>query len=179
MATNPVSLPRERSVAKSKPSKSLTRKSKSTPAKTLSYEQYQKLTVVSQIRRAFMPGARLAGALGVVLGGAIPVATYVMIHDPRGVALIPTLWILVAGCLLYSAPKVYQWMAVATSSKVAAIGFTLAAEGILTFVPIPFLTYLFLGILVFINAVAAACSLQVRKGDTGNAESYNGSLSLR
>jgi hypothetical protein len=69
-------------------------------------------------------------------------------------------------------------MTVATGSGIAAIGFTLAAEGILTFVPIPFLTYLFLGILIFINAVAAACSLQVRKEDGTETSSKSNGLSL-
>ena len=181
MATSPVILPRERSVGKSKPTLVKGRKAKSSTvaAKTLSYAQYQKLTVPSQIRRAFMPGARLAGALGVLLGGSVPFATFEMIHDPRGVHSMPMLWLLVAGCLLYSAPKVYQWMSVATGSAIAAVGFTLAAEGILTFVPIPFLTYLFLGILIFINAVSAACALQVRKEESEATSTSTSSLSLR
>lgn len=178
MATSPVILPRERSVAKSKPSKVTSTSKTPVPAKTLSYEQYQRLTVIQQVRRAFMPGARLAALVGSVLGGAIPVSTYVIIHHPLGVTAYPMLWLLVAGGLLYSAPTVFSWATAAFGSKLKAVGFTLLMEGILTFVHIKELTYLSLGVLVFINVVSAACSLQIRKKET-SSPSYNGSFSLR
>ncbi len=111
-------------------------------ATTMTYAQFQRMSVVGQIRRAFMPGARVAAALGVLLGGAVPFATYILIHDPRGVASSPVLWLLVAGCFLYSAPKVFGWMQIATGSNVAALGFTVLAEGILSFSYIPFFTCL-------------------------------------
>jgi hypothetical protein len=180
MATSPVTFPRERSVAKSSPrkSKTVSKTTKSAPAKTLSYEQFQRLTVIQQVRRAFMPGARLAAVVGSVLGGAIPISTYVIIHHPLGVATYPMLWLLVAGGLLYSAPTVFNWATAAFGSKVKAAGFTLLMEGILTFVHIKELTYLSLGVLVFINVVSAACSLQIRKENT-SVESFSSSLSLR
>ena len=178
MATLPIVAPKQTPQRSSKKSSKPSRPSRpKAGAATLTYAQYEKLTVVNQIRRAFMRGQRLSAVLGVVLGGSIPVATYVMIHDPRGVAAYPMLWLLISGCLLYSAPKVFQWLTAATGSKAAAICFTLAAEGILTFVHIDSLTYLFLGILVFINAVSMACGLQVRKEE--KKEESSASLSIR
>lgn len=134
-----------------------------TQSATLTAKQYTRLTVIHQIEMAFRPGARLAAATGTILGATVPTSTFVLIHSAYGVVLNPWLWALVVGGLLYSAPTVFSWALDAFGSKVKAAGFCVLMEGILTFAHIAALTYLALAVLVFINAVSAACALQVRK----------------
>lgn len=139
------------------------RKTTAKASATLTYKQYTRMTVIHQIQAAFRPGARLAAATGIGLGATVPTSTFVLIHSSLGVTAYPLLWILVAGGLLYSAPTVFQWALAAFGSKFKAAGFCVLMEGILTFAHIPALTYSSLAVLVFINAVSAACALQVRK----------------
>lgn len=128
---------------------------------TMTAAQYDKLTVIQQVKRAFGSGARLAGFVGLVIGGFVPAATYALVHHE--VSHYPLLWALVAGGLLYSATSVFVWARAAFGSIVKALGFVILLEGILTFSHILSLGLSALAILVFINAVSAACALQVRK----------------
>lgn len=128
---------------------------------SMSVSQFDRLTVIQQIKRSFSRGARVAGITGLVIGGFVPVATYTVVHFE--VSTIPALWLLVAGGLLYSALTVFTWASSAFGSKVKALGFCVLLEGILTFAHSVPLSLSALGVLVFINAVSAACSLQVRK----------------
>lgn len=128
---------------------------------TLTPAQFERLTVIAQVKRAFAPGARLAGIVGLVIGGFVPAATYALVHHE--VSHYPLLWALVAGGLLYSATSVFVWARAAFGSIVKALGFVILLEGILTFSHILSLGLSALAILVFINAVSAACALQVRK----------------
>ena len=134
---------------------------KAKPIATMSASQYEKLTVIQQVKRAFGRGARLAGYVGFVIGGFVPAATYTLVHHE--VSQYPVLWLLVAGGLLYSAITVFKWAVSAFGSVVKSVGFVVLLEGILTFSHIPALSMAALFILIFINAVAAACALQVRK----------------
>ena len=72
---------------------------------TINPAQYERLTVIAQVRRAFLPGARLAGFTGLIIGGFVPVATWTVVHYE--VSAMPALWLLVAGGLIYSALTVY------------------------------------------------------------------------
>lgn len=202
MATSPVTpviLPR--SVSKSKPNnKSRSHKSKAA-TKTLSYEQFQRLTVVQQVNRAFMKGTRVSAILGVIVGGFVPFAVWATAHfaitpqDNTWATLTQIPALLVVGGLLYSAKTVFQWVKAAYGDPYKALGFVVLLEGTLTFTKLYsvstavteanlhnlMLTGLNLSsvmILVFINSVAAACGLQVRKEEPVTSD-YNGSLSLR
>jgi len=139
---------------------------------TLTASQYNRLTVIHQVRRAFMPGARLAGFTGLAIGGFVPVATWTLVH--REVTQTPALWLLVAGGLLYSALTVFSWGVAAFGSKAKSVGFCLLLEGILTFANSHWLSLSALAVLIFINAVSAACALQIRKEETKPAQSGNG-----
>ena len=177
-----------RSLPKSKPAskKTSTRRSSSnTPSVTLSYEQFQRLTVVAQVRRAFAPGARLAAFIGLILGGFVPVSVFGLVHF--AIVVQPTVWqtltqinaILVAGGLAYSVKTVFSWGKAAFGDTFKATGFVVLLEGILTFAQLPagapqIAFYIVHGlsigaliILIFINAVASACTLQVRKDVKG------------
>ncbi len=128
---------------------------------TITPAQFERLTMIQQTRRSFSRGARLAGVIGLIIGGFVPVATYTVVHFE--VASNPLLWVLVAGGLIYSALTVFQWAKNAFGSTVKAIGFCILLEGILTFAHSMPLSLSALAVLVFVNAVSAACALQVRK----------------
>ena len=150
MATNVAMMPRRRAVRRP------------TLAQiSISTAQFERLTVIHQVRRAFSPGARLAGFIGLVIGGFIPVATWTVVHFE--VSARRALWLLVAGGLLYSALTVFQWAQAAFGNRWKALGFCVLLEGILTFGQNRALSLAALTVLVFINAVSAACALQVRK----------------
>lgn len=136
------------------------RKPKATQT-TITFAQFERMSVMNQIRRAFLPGARLAAIIGIVLGGFAPLSSFALIHfevDAR-----PYLWVLVVGALTFSALTVFKWMKAAFGCPYKAVGITLLLEGVLTASHLRVLTFGALGILIFINAVASACSLQVRK----------------
>lgn len=144
-----------------KPADRKRKASKRHPSLTLTAAQFEKLTVIQQVRRAFAPGARLAGFTGLAIGGFVPVATYTIVHFECNAH--PQLWLLVAGGLMYSAMTVFGWASAAFGNRAKAVGFCALLEGILTFGHIPALGLASLAMLVFINAVSAACALQVRR----------------
>ena len=121
--------------------------------------------VVSQVRAAVQPKNRLATALGALLGGGVPVATYVLSHhevtqaDPL-YAQLPA-W-LVLGGLLFSALTVYQWGRMAFGSGAKALGFAVLLEGVLTCSATPWLSAGALAYLVIINATATGVRLSVQ-----------------
>lgn len=116
---------------------------------------------VDQVRRAFAPARRLSAALGFILGGFVPVATFTLVH--AAVATHPALWLLVAGGLLYSALSVFGWAQLTFESTAKALGFVLLTEGVLTFAPVLALSIAALLILVSINGISATVALQTRR----------------
>jgi hypothetical protein len=147
-------------VSKPKSASTRVRKPKAT-ATTITYAQFERMSVMNQIRRAFLPGARIAAVIGIVAGGFAPVASFALIHFE--VAARPYLWVLVVGALMFSALTVFKWMKAAFGCPYKAVGITLLLEGVLTASHLQVLTFAALGILIFVNAVSSACSLQVRK----------------
>jgi hypothetical protein len=97
-------------------------------------------------------------AMGVVLGGFVPLAVYAIVHFE--VAQHPSLWAMVIGGLAYSAISVYIWAKQAFHMWVKAIGFVLLLEGTVTFSQERWLGLAGLVILVAINGVSAAVALQ-------------------
>lgn len=131
---------------------------------TISARQFAQLTVVQQIRQAFLRNGRLAAFIGLWLGSSIPAMTFGLVHF-----ILPYYpewrivdWVIAVGGLVYSAPKVYRWGASAWGSKVEAAGMVLLLEGIMTFVPGLVLPSIALVEIVFVNAVYSACRLQIR-----------------
>ena len=118
------------------------------------------LGVIDQIANAFRMENAFATAVGVIVGGFVPLAVYRTAHF--GVQAHPALWILVLGGLIYSALTVFQWGVAAFSSPIKSIGFVLLLEGTLTFNEHA-LALGALSILAFINAVATACNLIAQK----------------
>jgi hypothetical protein len=105
-----------------------------------------------------------------LLGGFVPLASYVLAHGEvdRGQPLylqVPVA--LVLGGLLFSARTVYQWAKAAFGDGAKAAGFVVLAEGILTLSHTHWLALAALAYLVSINGVATgvrlALGVHVRK----------------
>ena len=128
---------------------------------TISAEQFGKMTVIQQLRRAFARGARLAAVVGFSVGSLFPVLSFVLIHHE--VSEHPISWVFVVGALIMSFSSVYNWFTAAYSSKVKGFGCALALEGVMTFCHIFWLSIICLSVLVFVNAVSSACAFQIRK----------------
>ena len=113
---------------------------------------------VEQMKRAFSAGNYLSAAMGIVLGGFVPIAVYALVHFE--VAQHPAYWAMVVGGLVYSAISVYRWAEYAFHLWIKALGFVLLLEGTVTFSTERWLNVAGLAILVAINGVSAAVALQ-------------------
>lgn len=123
----------------------------------------RRLGVVGQVRAALSPANRLASALGFLLGGFVPAATYVVAHRELAAG---ALWAqlgtyLVAGGLLYSARTVFDWGTLAFGLRVKALGFVVLLEGVMVTAHTAWLAGAALGYLVAINGAATACKLSL------------------
>jgi hypothetical protein len=128
-------------------------------------EQFDRLTVVQQVKHAFKPGGRIAAWIGLLMGGCAPMFTFGVVHFvlPLHPERTYILWTIAGGGLLFSAPKVAKWAKSAWGSNVEAFGAVVFLEGVMTFVPGLYLPVAALAILVFINAIYSACRLQIHK----------------
>jgi hypothetical protein len=114
----------------------------------------------------FALGQRARAVLGFGLGTFVPLASYMEIHFEVGKH--PALWFLVAGALVYSAISVYTWAVEAFHYRLKAIGFVVLLEGTMTFCSILWLSLAGLAILMILNAITAAVTLQGRSSpDSG------------
>lgn len=123
------------------------------------------LGVVEQVRVALQPKNRLATLLGFLLGGFVPLASYVVAHYE--IASSEALYTqlssyLVLGGLLYSAKTVYAWGKRAFASPAKALGFVVLLEGVMTTSSTAWLAIAALSYLVVINGVATGCTLSTR-----------------
>ena len=124
------------------------------------------LGVVDQVRHALRPANRLPTALGFLLGGFVPLASFVVAHhelnkdQPLYLQLASYL---VLGGLLYSAKTVYEWGARAFQSGWKALGFVVLVEGVMVTSTVPWLGYAALAYLVCINGIATGCTLALEK----------------
>jgi hypothetical protein len=116
------------------------------------------LGAIEQARKTFQAGNRLAALVGFALGGFVPLASFTLIHFEA--QRQPLLWILVIGGLAYSALSVYRWAQEAFRYRIKAAGFVILLEGAMSFSSVHWLSLAGLAILIGINGVSAAVSLQ-------------------
>ncbi len=119
--------------------------------------------VMGQIRKAAQN--RSALIVGLLLGGFVPLATYMMVHHE--VTMTKPLyeqWAtgVVLGGLGYSAKTVYEWAKLAFHLPFKAAGFVVLLEGVMVTSSIQWLTYVALAYLIMINAVATGCRLAMK-----------------
>ncbi len=126
-----------------------------------------KMGVVDQVRLASKPGNRLATFLGALLGGFVPIATYVVAHQELNLSenlFSQPKFLLVLGGLFYSAKTVYQWGKLAFAGITRALGFTVLLEGVMIFSSVQWLSYTALAYLILINAIGTGVSLALGQG---------------
>ncbi len=119
-------------------------------------------SIVSQVREAFSKKRRLASAAGLLLGGFVPLASFVLAHqeiDRERLWSVPTA--LVAGGLLYSAKTVYAWGAIAFLSRLKSAGFVVLLEGVMIASQARWLSLTALAYLIIINGLATGCNLSL------------------
>ena len=118
------------------------------------------LGVVAQVRRAFARGNRLAALVGLLLGGFVPLAVYVVAHGESGTFTgHERAWALITGGLIYSAKTVFEWARLAFTSAFKSVGFVVLLEGVMVTSTTHWLALAALGYLIAINGVATACTL--------------------
>lgn len=120
--------------------------------------------VVDQVTLAFKARNRLATIMGFLLGGVVPVATYLEAHVDLDRALPLHLQVatyLVLGGLAFSAKTVYEWAKLAFDNGVKAAGFVVLLEGVMITSGVPVLPLVLLGVLVGINGIATGCVLSL------------------
>lgn len=177
--------------AKKKTSKNTAPKRSSAPAKTRAPRKPKitdpdKMEVVDQIVHIFMKSGKgksakskhlAAALLGAVLGGFVPIASFIIAHVMMEGVRLATMHAhfttyLVLGGLLYSAPTVYAWSKKAFGGdnfvgKIKPLGFVLLLEGVMITssdkIAVQAVSFAALGILVFINAVASGCKLALKR----------------
>jgi hypothetical protein len=102
---------------------------------------------------------KLATAFGFIIGGIIPVLSFLIAHYTTGKCR----WVIVAGALAYSAVSVFQAMFRILGSDVLAgikaLGFVILLECSMVFVDWSVVSYIALGVLVLFNAVSYADAL--------------------
>lgn len=117
-------------------------------------------SVVEQVRSATRPRARLATALGALLGGFVPLATYCAAHhDWSAQRPYSATSALLVGGLVYSATTVIQWGRQAFGQWIKAVGFCLLLEGTMLVSRDAWLAWTALAYLVAINGLATGCRL--------------------
>ena len=122
------------------------------------------LGVVAQVRRACAAGNRLAAVVGMLLGGFVPLAVYVVAHSESGAfAGHERAWALITGGLVYSARTVYEWARLAFTSAFKSVGFVVLLEGVMVTSTTRWLALAALGYLIAINGTATACTLGGQK----------------
>ena len=120
--------------------------------------------VVDQVVLACSPRNRLATVLGFILGGVVPIATYVEAHLDLDVAQplhCQTATFLVLGGLAFSAKTVFSWSLRAFRDGWKAAGFVVLLEGVMVTSHVPFLPLVLLAILVAVNGIATGCALSL------------------
>jgi hypothetical protein len=124
--------------------------------------------VVDQVVLALRPSNRLATLLGFVLGGVVPIATYVEAHldlDASRPLYEQVATFLVVGGLMFSGKTVFAWAERAFRDAWKAAGFVLLLEGVMITSNVPVLPLALLCILVAINGIATGCVLSLDRAD--------------
>ncbi len=140
----------------------------------ISTAKFERFTVVEQLIYAIRPGGRIAAFIGLLTGGCIPALTFCVVHlvlpfyrefsfTPWGTVVEVAMWGVVGGGLACSSPKVYKWFLAAFGSRFEAVGAMVCLECVMTFAPVIYLSAAALSVLVFVNGIYCACSLQIRK----------------
>lgn len=135
--------------------------------------QDKPMGVVDQVTLAFKARNRLATIMGFLLGGVVPVATYLEAHADldRSLPLYSQVaTYLVLGGLAFSAKTVYEWANLAFANATKAAGFVILLEGVMITSSVPVLPLVLLAALVGINGIATGCLLSLGRAKATTAK---------
>lgn len=124
----------------------------------------KEIGILDQCAIAARRSNRSALICGSMVGGFVPLATFVVAHYET--ASTPMMWLPVAGGLAYSAMTVFQWARVAYKHPLKALGFVVLLESVMTFSATTWLSLAALAMLIAINAIACACQLVLDRRET-------------
>jgi len=124
------------------------------------------MSVVDQIWYATRADNLLGTLLGCVLGGLVPLLSYVEAHHDTS-TYAPLRWALVGGGLVFSCATVWHWGSKAFESAYKAAGFVLLLEGAMVFSGVTWLGQVALGLLMAVNAIATGVALALQKWRPG------------
>lgn len=130
-------------------------------------------SVIEQVRMALCRENALSMVCGAILGGFIPIATFLIVHhdlpliDLNG-PILSTIFrllevLLVIGGLVFSAKTCVAWTSQAFQDRVKAIAWVVLLEGVMILSPIHHLSMVGLGLLVAINGIATGCNLALNR----------------
>lgn len=132
----------------------------------MSIKKHSILEQIAQVKENPM-----AAAFGFAYAGALPYASHTIAHTYA--QRNPLFWILVAGGLLTSAPKVYRWMLKMFGTRIEAIGFIVLVE-LAMITTDGKLSFGLLGLLILINGIEGAhkfiCERPASKSTTQTTE---------
>jgi hypothetical protein len=135
--------------------------------------QDKQMGVVDQVMLAFKARNRLATMMGFLLGGVVPVATYLEAHADLDKSLplhTQVATYLVLGGLAFSAKTVFDWAKLAFDNGFKAAGFVLLLEGVMITSGVPVLPLVLLAVLVGINGIATGCILSLGRAKSTPVE---------
>lgn len=117
-------------------------------------------SVIDQTRIAFSVSV-IGSMVGLILGASVPLTTFAIAHyEWKDVLSIYSL--LVVGGLVFSAKNVFVWGKNAFRDSWKAIGFVVLIEGAMVCSHIPWVSFMGLGILIAINAIASGANLVIK-----------------
>jgi hypothetical protein len=119
-------------------------------------------SVMGQLAYALRRNNLPATAIGFLLGGFVPLATFMIVHYQLSTTTplyLQPLVLMVCGGLVFSAKTVFEWTALAFGSKAKALGFVVLLEGVLLLSTQPGLSLAALAYLVTVNGIATGVRL--------------------
>jgi hypothetical protein len=120
------------------------------------------LSIVDQVWLATRGENVLPLVLGFLLGGFVPIATYVQSHSLPEWGFNPHV-LLIAGGLIFSCFTVFSWAQKAFSGIIKAVGFVALIEGTMVFSTATWLGLVALFFLVVINGTATGVNLALMR----------------
>lgn len=127
--------------------------------------------IVDQVTLALKPNTRVATFLGFLLGGFVPLASYVVAHfeiDRSEPFYTQSASLLVLGGLMFSAMTVYSWAQLAFKRAAKSVGFVVLLEGVMIMAHTEWLAWSALAYLVAVNGIATGCTLSLDRKRRGN-----------
>ncbi len=117
-------------------------------------------SVIDQTRVAFSVSV-IGSMVGLILGASVPLTTFAIAHY-EWKEILSVYSFLVVGGLIFSAKNVFVWGKGAFRDSWKAAGFVILMELAMIFSQIKWVSFMGLGVLIGINAIASAANLVIK-----------------